>query len=259
MANRRTEIRWRANILEALGDFHSHEDAFHISVAREHIAQDSVGTPNETRDCDAFSATVNTGNRAIGCWEDAVKPIIKKAWLAGTYNESTDNVYRVPQQEFATRFGEEVSIKREQAIADLLRRTILLSKAERTVQVDAFAMTLNDIKITWQDGNGYVQIIYPDGTREPTRRLFPGNYIIFDAPAQVIIDRITQSDTTGTLFDLAIAPKHKGVITATGGTEEREVITRTAADDYAFTNPTYDEFNAKITGKANLHLDIAAA
>lgn len=67
----RTEALWRHRILEALGDFHSHEDAFHISVARQHLAEDSVGTPRETRDCDAYSATVNNGNRALGCWEGA--------------------------------------------------------------------------------------------------------------------------------------------------------------------------------------------
>ena len=256
--NQRNEVEWRRRILGALTDFHSHEDAWHISLARQHQAEDSVGTPNEMRDCDAYSATVNNGSRAIGCWEDAVKPIVKEAWLAGTFNDSPDTVYRTPQEEIATRFGTEISIKREQEIAALLRRTILLTREQRKTEVDAFADTLNDIKITWRSGNGYVQIFYPDGTSEPNRRYFAGNYIIFDAPARAVITRITPADSTGTLFDLEVAPRHKGIIAAYNG-EERENLTNNATDDHVQTIESYEELNRKITGTANIEVDVRTA
>lgn len=253
----RTEAGFRALILGILGDFHSHEDAWHISEARKHTLQDNMGTSTEQRDCEAYSATLY--NRAVGCWEVEAYKVIKPAWLAGTTKRTkTDDIYRWPQN-MTAEFGEQVSIKREQEIATLIRNNILGTDSQIRAAIATYKETLNDITLTWRSGNGTITIINGDGTEELPRQIFSGNSITFDAPARVRIERIIPADSEGPLFDLAIAPDYKGVITANNDSMESETITNTARDTHTLDIETHDEFIAKLTGTRHIEADIRTA
>ena len=259
----RTEVLFRNQYYVDVGDFQSHRADFHSSESHRFHLRDNVGTELEDIHCDAYSETLPF--RAVGCWETALYDVIKTAWFDG------DNVLPgagVPlSQQAAVRFGEQVSITKENVIKQLLIDTVLLSSSERQTKWAEFEATLDDITIS--GGAGRITGII--GTELP-RHIFSADSVKFDAPDGIKLENFLPSDSSGNAFTLVIPVNWKATVsmvseaTSTrfensmqinkGDETGREQITNTAKGTYSLPISTWDEFYAKLNTADRRFLEI---
>ena len=239
-----------------LADGHSFADAHGINQShREHLkvamaAMEALPPTATQEERDAAQAEVdrhcenvadNNHERPIGAWEKIAYKVVREDFITNGVR-STYDIFGVPQDAVA-RFGERVAEARLKAVGQLVRDTVLLTRAQRTTKWDEFAQTLNDITLTCNSG----RFTYTEGANLPDM-LTNEQTFTFDAPGVVVISNIILADDTPEkVLTLNIPPHYKAVLTVSDGTNT-ETITDNASGIYALSGTDFNAQFNKLTG-----------
>ena len=243
-------------------DAHYYVDAFHHRNSYHHHMRGVTDPDVIEAICSNLEGV--QFHSSVGCWMNDLDIYMRGVIIDNPSKSGSFGFVSSLAADAATRWGSQVSIHRERAISQLLQDTILLSHEERQAKWTEFDKTLNDCTLTWRSGQSIgtlINKVMTPNVTEPERPILVNEAFKFDAPAQLRIKGIQLSDTTpAKVLDLDIAPKFKGSITVTDGTNT-ESITDSAENDYTLTgsdfNTQFDKLTQGLYRDRELVIDIA--
>ena len=208
-----SERIYNTEFASQFADAHYFVDAFDNSENYRKHLRGSMGTEHEDEDCESLSSL--SFDRAVGCWMKeglaVLRPvIIADASRVGQLSSAISLSLRASRE-----FGREVSIKRERAVATLIRDTVLLNRTERDAKWAEFTATLDDATYTQRDGrmNRFV-VINADGTEELPVHVVNGSTKHFDAVDKIRVSGYLEADSNpANVFELSVPINWKATIT----------------------------------------------